>query len=273
MNIKAIAIDLDGTLLHEGEGMEITGDNRRMLEAAAQAGLELCIATGRVDGEIVLLTERLGIRTHRVSQNGAFLRSSGGEAWQSAVFEPELARELTELTGAPDLVRSINDEAGVYLSGSGEYREEIADRHFVPPLSWEELAQDEARTASVRISKFSVYGGAQRLRELQERALALYVGRVEAVMSQEDCLDFVPQGVTKATALRALLQRLGLRAEELAVIGDSYNDVPMLRMTPHSFAMSHAPEGVRRHAGRTAGTVAEAIRLILADNGAEEGGR
>lgn len=53
----------------------------------------------------------------------------------------------------------------------------------------------------------------------------------------------------KATAVRFFQEYLGVGNDETAVFGDSQNDVPMFRLTEHSYAMKNASEDVRCMAG------------------------
>ena len=48
------------------------------------------------------------------------------------------------------------------------------------------------------------------------------------------------QGVSKGSALRRLMEHLQIEANEVACIGDSFNDISMFEVTPHSFTLHHA---------------------------------
>jgi 3-deoxy-D-manno-octulosonate 8-phosphate phosphatase (KDO 8-P phosphatase) len=62
-------------------------------------------------------------------------------------------------------------------------------------------------------------------------------------------LDVVRQGITdKGGCLGEVLDTLGLRAEEVAYIGDDFNDLPLLRRVGLSAAPADAPLEVRNAA-------------------------
>ena len=50
----------------------------------------------------------------------------------------------------------------------------------------------------------------------------------------------VPIGYTKATAIDIILERLGISRDRSYAIGDSMNDLPMLKAVPNSIAMGGA---------------------------------
>jgi hydroxymethylpyrimidine pyrophosphatase-like HAD family hydrolase len=80
-----------------------------------------------------------------------------------------------------------------------------------------------------------------------------------------------PHGCNKGAALARLADRLGVERENVAAVGDWYNDVTMLKWAGRSFAMGQAPEAVACMAtdrltatAMTGGGVAEAIDRWLA---------
>jgi Cof subfamily protein (haloacid dehalogenase superfamily) len=52
----------------------------------------------------------------------------------------------------------------------------------------------------------------------------------------------------KGTALHRLAERVGCTVDACVAVGDWLNDVPMLKVAGHSFAMGQAPEAVHEHA-------------------------
>ena len=65
------------------------------------------------------------------------------------------------------------------------------------------------------------------------RAAALlkaeFGGRAEIAVSDACVIDFTPLGVDKASALLAAAESLGVSREEIIAIGDTENDIPMIR--------------------------------------------
>jgi hydroxymethylpyrimidine pyrophosphatase-like HAD family hydrolase len=74
------------------------------------------------------------------------------------------------------------------------------------------------------------------------------------------CLDVVSHGVSKGNALLEVKHRLGIDC--MAAIGDSFNDLPMLRSADISFTFPHAPEEIRKAASHIVPTVGAAIKIL-----------
>jgi Cof subfamily protein (haloacid dehalogenase superfamily) len=97
---------------------------------------------------------------------------------------------------------------------------------------------------------------------------------VHAVTSEPTYLEILPPGVSKGTALAALLAHLGLRPAEVIAVGDNWNDLEMIEAAGFGVAMGHAPAGVRARADFVCGTaeeegVREVIeRFVLGGSGA-----
>jgi hypothetical protein len=70
---------------------------------------------------------------------------------------------------------------------------------------------------------------------------------------------------SKATGLARVAEALGIDGANVAAVGDWLNDLEMLRWAPRSFAMPHAPDGVKSAATDVLerGGVAEAIARWL----------
>ena len=68
---------------------------------------------------------------------------------------------------------------------------------------------------------------------------------VEYAIGWTAWLDVAPEGVTKASALRALAARLGTGAERVVAVGDGANDIEMIRWAGVGAVMGSAPRAVR----------------------------
>ncbi len=91
-------------------------------------------------------------------------------------------------------------------------------------------------------------------------------GKVSTFISAEQCLDVMPPNISKGSAISVLLKEFQLQPEEVACIGDSYNDIPMFALTPHSFAMAQADDAVKEHAHYVVNTVKDAVNHVIAHN-------
>jgi haloacid dehalogenase-like hydrolase len=70
-------------------------------------------------------------------------------------------------------------------------------------------------------------------------------------------LDLAPAGVTKASALASLAERLGVPQEQVLAVGDGRNDGEMLQWAGRGVAMGNAPAELRAAADAVTGSVTE----------------
>lgn len=77
-------------------------------------------------------------------------------------------------------------------------------------------------------------------------------------------LEVSAPGVSKATGLRWIAQRLGAAADDVLAFGDMPNDIPMLRWAGHGVAMANAHPAVRAVADEiTAANIADGVACVL----------
>ncbi len=82
-----------------------------------------------------------------------------------------------------------------------------------------------------------------------EAALATRLGRATtAKRSQAYYLDVTPAGFDKGRAVRRIAEVLSVPIDEVAVIGDMSNDLPMFDVAPHRIAMGNGIDDLKRGA-------------------------
>ena len=72
-----------------------------------------------------------------------------------------------------------------------------------------------------------------------------------------DWIDVTPPGLSKATALEAVRERLGIAPEDTVAVGDGHNDLAMLTWAYRGVTMGHAPPELIAVADEVTGTLAE----------------
>ncbi|MNJ58743.1 Sugar phosphatase YidA [compost metagenome] len=70
-------------------------------------------------------------------------------------------------------------------------------------------------------------------------------GELNVVRSKPYFLEFTEAGVDKGTSLHHLIQQLGIKQEEVIAIGDSYNDLAMIKFAGLGVAMGNAPDDIK----------------------------
>ncbi|MDP3441916.1 MAG: HAD hydrolase family protein, partial [Ignavibacteria bacterium] len=93
-----------------------------------------------------------------------------------------------------------------------------------------------------------------------------YGERLDVIYSGLENIELMPKGISKGNALLELMELKGYKPTEVAVIGDSMNDLTMLQVTPYSFAMSHSDAIIKESSHYVVKSVADAIDMVLKIN-------
>ncbi|MDR0137039.1 HAD family hydrolase [Metabacillus idriensis] len=260
--IKLFVSDLDGTLLSFEK--KVTEQDISALKELKKNGVDVCLASGRMDVEIGEILTMVGEKYHRISQNGAFINTDQDESLHALTFENVIAKEVFEQVRSTDLITIIADYSKNYTERRDEIITGIESRMFSPIE--ENVNLLHALGQEVKASKISILGEYEAISELQKTLQERHPETIETYISDKQCLDVMPKNISKGNALKMLIEHLGIKPEEVACIGDSFNDIPMFNMTPHSFAMEDALPEVKKEAAYTASSVGEAIKQVLEMN-------
>jgi Cof subfamily protein (haloacid dehalogenase superfamily) len=261
--IKLLVTDLDGTLLNEQK--KVSMENRISVKNIRNAGLEVCLASARTYHEIEYVMDILQGDFSAVSQNGSFIHTRDRSLLQGSYFESEDALYISALAKVfPVALFAGCADHGIYTPPKTEVYRSIEPRMFV--LCRETPDMDEAIRAGLTVTKFSFYGDIEILKKMQIALMDSGRDKLSAVISDRDCLDVMPKAVSKGKALDVLMKHLSLMPDEVACIGDSFNDISMFGVCSHSFAMEGALSEVKRHAQHVVSSVSEAAVWILNHN-------
>lgn len=253
--IKLFATDLDGTLLKNYH--TISEQDKLAMHALQEQQIELTIATGRSDNEIREIFHTLELNGHRVSQNGTFVHNIENELLYEQTFSSKISQEIYQEIEKHELNYLISTKEHTLLKEITPFFKKYEDVFFFPLIEHNSLAT--AIGTNVFPSKFMLVGETNEITAAQSQLQLQFNDQMESFLSDPTCIDIVPKGVNKGNALRQLLATIDIEPEEIAVIGDSFNDISMFQLTPHSYAMSTAHPDVKKHATHVVEHVHQAI--------------
>jgi hydroxymethylpyrimidine pyrophosphatase-like HAD family hydrolase len=95
-----------------------------------------------------------------------------------------------------------------------------------------------------------------------------FPGQANIVAAGPKWVDVVANGADKGSALKRIQERFNILPEETAAFGDNENDIGMLKLAGHSYAVENAREQVKAAAGEVIGpmkddAVLKVIRQFL----------
>ena len=248
-----IAVDVDDTLVpHLGAVSERVVES---IERVRDAGIPVAIATGRTPSTTIPVARAAGIDDLVVCSNGALLVSVETERTVEAVtFDPRpVLEELAE--HLPYAVFAVEDETGMFrttrMFPTGPLALSIREVPF------EHLLDEPIVRIVVRSEEHADTGFGPIVSKLGYESVIYGIGDVA-------WMDVGPRGVNKATMLQRLCERRGYDPARTLTIGDSWNDIAMLRWAGLGVAMDTAPDAVKDAANTvTSGIPGEGVADVL----------
>lgn len=274
MNIALLALDLDDTLLREDRS--ISPGNRAALQAAADKGVRIVLASGRNIHSMLTYARELGLDRpgeYLICSNGAeILETSTQDLLMRKTLSPGLCRRLVDAIEAEGFPWQVYEDGMIHVSHAGPW----AELDTVLTGQPNQLIQDKEAFLARGQLKFVVPGEPERISSLMARLGEQFSKEAEIFTSKPYFLEILPAGVNKGSALQALAADLSLDMARVMAVGDAMNDLAMIQIAGWGCAPANALPEVRAAArvvsGRTneEDAVAELIeKLVL--SGEKEG--
>lgn len=262
--VRLLISDVDGTLVNKQKRLSpATIDAVRRLEIA---GVSFTIISARPRSGMMPIATTLGIDAPMGAFNGGLIFRRDGWTGEHHVIAAEVARGVLDLAqGAPVDTWVFADDRWYASTDQGTHvvSERIASNQA--PVVRADFADLVDRADKITF----VSDVPSVLADLLARSRAAFGERATIAQSQTYYLDVTALEANKGAGVEALTGAIGIDLTDTAVIGDQYNDLPMLTRAGFAIAMGNAPDDVKAAAhavtdANDADGVAQAIdRLIL----------
>ena len=248
-NIKIIAFDLDGTLLNDNK--ELTEENRSALLAAAEKGIHLVPATGRLPGAIPACLEGLPVR-YGIYINGAeVVDLQTGEVisrtlipWEQAIAVFEEAEQYESVYNCyMDNKGYMNEDFFPLIPGFAlrEHEYQLIHKTRIPVPDLKAFLAQQKQGVQKLLFHFrpDQYPLRQQLLENWK------IPGIEVSSSLPNNLELNHAQGVKGYALKHLADHLGIPMEQTMALGDGHNDMSMIAMAGIGVAMEESWPGTR----------------------------
>lgn len=270
MSCRLVAIDLDGTLIDES--LVVDEADAAAVRAAREAGCIVCLASGRLyaasrpfaqalglSGPIIVLQ---GSAVYDIASDRRLLCTVLAQEVALAAYDDLKARHfhLQLYFGDRLYLDEINEAALFYLQLSR------VDPVMVPDLR--ALLGDAPPDDPGPMKILAIAGAAEVSAAIPEIAEKLG-SKASVFKSLPVYLEVTNPDANKGFALAWVAKSLNIPLADTAAIGDSDNDVPMLRLAGRSFAVGNATAAAKQAAQTVvaphgSGGVAQALGQLLA---------
>jgi Cof subfamily protein (haloacid dehalogenase superfamily) len=235
---RLVASDLDGTLLRSDGTVD--DRTRRAIASAEAAGITVVFCTARPHRWLKPLAEYL-FPTHphhgmAVCANGAVLWDVHTESvLEASPLQPEIARQLVTL-----LEGEVPGGAwAVERTGGFGHEPDYVPRWPVPADTLIDVVEELINEPAVKLMLRHKSLSADVLLE-RAKAIGGHLAEISHSSTNDTLIEISAIGVSKASGLARLCQRLDVEREDVIAFGDMPNDLPMLAWAGHAVAVANA---------------------------------
>lgn len=278
--IKLIASDLDGTLFYPKRRLTLlTRKNTKFLQDFHSAGGKVCLVTGRERRMSMKVQKKLGFDVSVCGCNGAFIYEHGKFVKSHPIPKEDLIDvymyiknnygvigflvfdEGDEIKIAVANKASIVPYLGIFINlFNGKY----AEKYIV---SEKDVIHNIVKGGVFKLMPIFGISKSACIRSLQA-GIALkqkYKDRL-TVVDAKVSLEITAHGVSKSNALEEYISDLGISKDEVAVVGDSYNDLSLFENFENSFGMANGEGVILNKASHIVSSVSDLRGYVLDEN-------
>lgn len=240
MDIRLIALDLDGTLLTEDH--RLSPAMEAAVAAARNRGYLVTLATNRMETSALYFARRLGLTGPIISYGGALVRGpDAGPPLLDLRIERETARLALRAIDGDEIYPFLYQGGHVYTDRETWYSSRYGDIlgvtvHLAEDL--EAILDEEPTTVVFRVPPEEAPRVTERLAEVLD-------GRARLLNSLPYYIEVLPPEATKGRALQTLVEHYGLGPEHCLAIGDGLNDLEMIAYAGLGVAVANAEEPLK----------------------------
>jgi len=243
---KLIVFDVDGTILQLHH--ELDPFTQSVLLDLKEMGFAITLATGKNMKSIRLVAEKLQIELPIVLSNGCVLQSLDGTIHQrhhlSVDFIKQLIKECERMEidlaiyiDEDIFVKKVTDNLSILLDYGSPTLEEVGEWEVINglfPKAYKCLVVDRHNR--------------EPLFELENRLQSKVGNSVTYCHTLTEMLEFMPEGVSKLTGIRAITEEMGISLQSVMAFGNGNNDAEMLEAVGFGAAVENATKFAKNSA-------------------------
>lgn len=263
---RLVALDIDGTLLAPGVHHTAVPE-QAITEAIANlidAGVIVLLASGRMFPGTLHIAQHVGITEPLICQQGASIHNLDGSLQHRFSIDPEIAQEIAKLAVDEGWSYAWFDAHRYLVSAPSSATQHFAD---VSHVNIEQ--HSDPKNSGLTATGVDIISTAEHSHDIFKRLRARFGKEIELLDFPSVTAAHSHQA-NKGLALALITSKLGITSAEVVAIGDSLNDVSMLRWAGLGATPAHCDKHARTAAdevltGAGVDGVANLLRE-LADN-------
>ena len=272
MAIRLIALDLDGTTLNDDK--HISRGNKAALEEAVENGVNVVIATGRAFSALPEDVFKVKGIQYVLTSNGAAITDLRlGRTIYENCLSVHAVETAVQVLKQYDFMLEAFTDGGAYIDRKiyeGMKNSEFGYRHIEYVLETRKPVDDIYQFIldhKEHIENLNVVFEHQEDRTMMREVLG-NIPETTLTTAFDNNLELGGATTSKAAALLELEKILGVSPDEMMAIGDSPNDMAMMRLAGMPVAVGNAKPEVKAiakyvSASNTEDGVAQAVRKFV----------
>ena len=253
MKIKLICIDMDGTLLENEHN--VPEENKKSIKEALDKGIHVAITTGRVYNIAKVYSDLIGLKTPIIASNGAYIGGSNGEELYKNPMSKSEVEDFYNIADKYNLVAYLSVKSGIvslkelpkdnmYMKINKDLPEKqqaTLERFESVDRVFEKYPNDILKGICIEnMDKGKLKNAREDLNRLN--------GNLEIAASWSNNFEVMKKNSSKGFAVEKLGEMLNISRENIMCIGDSENDLSMIRYAGIGVAMRNATDYIKGEA-------------------------
>lgn len=259
---KMIVVDLDGTLLNDYK--KVSEENLRAIKRAYdEKGVMTVIATGRQleYAKEISNTCNNSLGNYIIACNGGIIQDiSTRELIHKISFSNEEVLKIRKIfleenvdvmmiyTDGEVIIESKNDSE-ILDSGINLNNEKIEGKNIEKEINKNKnILKTLCLLIGNKESLENVIKKLESMEDIKTSGVCDYIYKNKDKTYKSKYTDIMKKGVSKKNAINILANKLGINQDEIIVMGDGRNDIPMFEGVGLSVAMENAVDEVKEKA-------------------------
>lgn len=242
--IKALAFDLDGTLLNSEK--KLTKGVKEVLTKLYEKGMEILIVTGRPYSSTMPTLKDLDLPIISICYNGGkIVDTLTDKIVINKILPEDVASDLIDFVKRKNIEINLFQDDICYVRNLDSYSTKI----YVKNSGLKPVLVDLDKISSDNITKGVIIDSDEKiLNDLKSELKELMKDRAYITFTQAEYLEILNKDINKGKALKDILASKGIQLEECMAFGDSENDLEMIEAVGFGVAMKNAIDDVKAKA-------------------------
>ena len=262
--IKLFASDFDNTLARHGF---VSMENQKGIRILKDQGIDFCICSGRILSNLRGINRHYSFHAHLVGTNGSVVQTNEGKILGKKSFSLKQVKEILTLAREHHWYFFVYDQDTCYIPKerikmiSQTPLKNMISRFVHTKIYAIDYDFEPFISQSSGALKINIYPRKNEL--LLAKDILLNFKDVYITTASDNKYELMSSKVNKWEGIKVLAQELGIKEDEIAVIGDYDNDLPMIRSAKIGFAAKRANPRVLKECDLRVDSVYEAIKEVI----------